>query len=184
MFGVGNPVLFDIEVIDGKIGLMEKDFFYSEDNYYSKKDGSLISVDTLLMYDQKRFTELKFEIEKTSDSDEKVLLQKEQDALKEIAIIHKHFPETSYVQLRRRVYFVLNSARTYDNFVYCRALYSKNDFKIQFVKDDEQRIGMVLLQKDAIIYGRKKSMTEKYKARYEFVDCEKLSREKEFTLER
>ena len=102
MLGVGNPVLFDIEVIDGKIGLMEKDFFYSEDNYYSKKDGSLISVDALLMYDQKRFAELRFEIEKTLDSDEKVLLQKEQDALKEIAIIYKHFPETSYVQLRRR----------------------------------------------------------------------------------
>lgn len=180
MFVIDNTKLFDKPVTDGKIGLMENEFFYSEGNYYSKKDGSLIELELLLEHDQKRMQQAKFEIPVAFKPFEKEILEKERKALKEIALIYKHFPNQNYTELRRMVYFILNSARACKKgFIYKNHSYAKHDFKIEFVKTkDFNSIEAHLLPKALSPSDFKDELIPEYAASVEFIDFSIFAQEK------
>lgn len=175
MLVIGNPELFGKTVENGKIGLMEKDFFFSEGNYYSKKDGSVIDQHLLLEHDQKRLQQIKFEIPLTFKPFEKEILEKERKALKELALIHQHFPKENYAVLRSHIYFVLNSARACKaGFLYAKGAYNKNDFRIEFYKSDSH-IGIQLLPKTLSTEEYKEGLDAEFAKSFDFIDFSTLA---------
>ena len=175
MFVIETQKLFGRTVRNGKIGLMEKEFFYSEGGYYSKKDGSLIEEHLLLEHDQKRLQQVKLEIPLTFKPFEKEILEKERKALKELALIHKHFPEEDYALLRSHVYYVLNSARACkEGFLYANGAYNKKDFRIEFYKSDSH-VGIKLLPKTLSTAEYKEGLDPEYAQSFDFIDFSALS---------
>lgn len=176
MFNLNEIVLFNKPVNNGKIGLMEKDIFFSLGKYYSKKDGKLISEEELLQIDLKRLSKIKKYLNLPLIGFKKEILIKEYKAINELLLLKKYYNLKNYSTIRSMIYYIFNSAKKCkDKFVYSRVGYDRNDFRIEFTKSYNSRIIEPIILSNKISNEEYlNSLNKEYSESFEIIDFDKL----------